>query len=155
LQARIAIELLFFALLSSRNPIESSLLGSTWTTEHRPASIKRKLERTQIRYWPERITTTKHNNNTWQASSRQDVITPAEAIKFYGNLSDALHAKRNFVIGDDALSENDWIKNGMAGLRDQTDHFALYSEDLCKHIITMRWGEDNAPHLVTLAPKNR
>ena len=146
LQLRIAIELLFFAALAARSSDEAKRLGQQWSHESKPSVINNKLKNMDIKYWPEAIITRLQEGRIWQVKLAPISISPEETIELYGKINNLLHAKRHYVVADIA-EDLSWVNNGLERLRDQTTHFIIYSEDSAKYVVTMRWGEDNAPHL--------
>lgn len=50
LQLRIAIELLFFAVLAARSSDEAKKLGQQWSHESKPSVINKKLKAMEINY---------------------------------------------------------------------------------------------------------
>lgn len=153
LQARIAIELLFFALLSSRRPGEVAKLGQQWSNDHKPSSIHKKLQKAGISYWPERVAIGPGGPRIHTAAKLTDTITASEVIGFYGKLNDLLHAKRQVAVGETTLDETEWISSRIKDIQVQTECFIVYSEGRATHLASMHWENENAPLLFPLKLK--
>lgn len=153
IQFRLALELFAYALIEAHKQSGEDLPKSLDKELWQVAKIMKVLEQRDMHFWPTPVELEIMEDRNHFLRERASTFGPSDLIETHGRLSDALHAKRNDIVGNKLLDNYQVLHEKLERFREYLFQHRYDHKGFPRFVVNMHWGETTAPTLLTLGAK--